>query len=277
MSRPNSPPQAAAILDVIFQSSAFEMPPHEKALTQLLRDLHAGLVALSGAAAELAAAMAPPAASGADDWQPAAKRWAAQTHDDRSGASCPVTTPAAPCAVAVGPSKGGHEIHTGKQNGSQSACVADGSLRSQHPDTVPTPQIPASQRVSISFGSFTGARQRACAPVAKAKFFELATDDLLNGLFAGLGLSDMIWANDPEAEDEVFTFTNPSSGSMAHVMCLMTHDEFQRTSPQQQNRFRLLLAFFVSKSCLPDFVWHMVQPLFAVCAPRPLMLYLFLS
>ena len=51
MSRPNSPPQAAAILDEIFKSSAFEMPPHEKALTQLLRDLHAALVAFSGAAA----------------------------------------------------------------------------------------------------------------------------------------------------------------------------------------------------------------------------------
>lgn len=76
---------------------------------QLLRDLHAGLVAFSGAAAELAAAMAPPAASEADDSQPAA-----QTHDDRSVVpSCTVTTPATPCVVAVGPSKGGHEIYSG--------------------------------------------------------------------------------------------------------------------------------------------------------------------
>jgi hypothetical protein len=63
----------------------------QRSLTQLLRDLHAGLVAFSGAAAELAAAMAPPAASDADDWQPAAKRRAVSGESwwqFRADASC---------------------------------------------------------------------------------------------------------------------------------------------------------------------------------------------
>jgi hypothetical protein len=143
------------------------------------------------------------------------------------------------------------------------------------------PSLPAAASVTdakpgecLTRKVFADARQRASAPFCTSKFFEIATAECLGELFTEFWSPGMVWADDPEAA-QVFTFMDQSNGSMIHAIYLLKHEEFKDLPLVQQKLFRLRLAFFVSRLCLPAFDWILVHDdsILAVRAPHSFMIH----